>query len=154
EGHELLVVRKRPREPLHDPVVEGEGEDERGNDCEERDDEPRSELVQVLDERRLLAVIETAREPPTSHRGALLADGLALRLRLARRARNGGGGRELDPCRCRSRRCRSRRSGRILVTRDGVLELTHALPERAPHLGQPLRAENEEKDDQEDEQLG
>ena len=37
---------------------------------------------------------------------------------------------------------------------DGVLELAHALAERAPDLGQLLRAEHDQGDDQDDQQLG
>ncbi len=33
----------------------------------ERDDQTGPELVEVLDERRLLGVVETARKPPTQH---------------------------------------------------------------------------------------
>jgi hypothetical protein len=36
--------------------VEGEGEEERRDDRDERDDEPRAELVEVLDECGLLTV--------------------------------------------------------------------------------------------------
>ena len=41
-------------------------------------DQPRAKLVEVLDERCLLAVVETAREPPTEHEVELLADGFPL----------------------------------------------------------------------------
>ncbi len=40
ERHELLVVRKRPDEPLHDPLVKGEGEREQRDDRDDRDDQP------------------------------------------------------------------------------------------------------------------
>src|SRR3712207_355105 len=36
---------------------------------------------------------------------------------------------------------------------DGVLELAHALAERAAGLGQPLRAEDDEGDDEQDDQF-
>ena len=41
--------------------------EEHRDDRDERDDQPRAELVEVLDERRLLTVVETARQPPAEH---------------------------------------------------------------------------------------
>jgi hypothetical protein len=43
--------------------VKVEGERERGDDGDDADDQPRAQLVQMLDEGRLLAVAQTAREP-------------------------------------------------------------------------------------------
>src|SRR5207237_1075247 len=36
----------------------------------------------------------------------------------------------------------------LVVPRDGVLELANTAPERAPHLGQALRPEHDQHDDQ------
>ena len=65
----FLSSRERPSQPLHDPLVEGERQQEDRDDREERDDQPRAELVEVLDEGRLLTVVETAWEPPAQHPG-------------------------------------------------------------------------------------
>ena len=40
-----------------------------------------------------------------------------------------------------------------VVARDRLLELAHAAPERAAHLGQPLRPEEDQDDHQQDEQF-
>ncbi len=58
--------------------MEDERQYEERDDREERDDQPGAEFVEVLDERRLLAVVETAWEPPTEHSKRLLADGFPL----------------------------------------------------------------------------
>src|SRR5205807_1065784 len=41
----------------------------------------------------------------------------------------------------------------VVLAADRVLELPHSLPDRAAHLGQALRAEDEEDHDQEDHEL-
>ena len=53
-----------PVSQLDDPIVERERQHERGHDRDEADDQPRAELVEVLDERGLLTVVEAAWEPP------------------------------------------------------------------------------------------
>src|SRR6266536_1602499 len=59
-------------------------------------------------------------------------------------------------CRRRRRRLRGRRQLRrrlLVLAADGVLELPHALPERAPHLREPLRAEHEQHDEKQNREL-
>src|SRR6185436_8592833 len=41
-----------------------------------------------------------------------------------------------------------------VLARDRVLELAHPAPQRAAHLREALRSEDEERDEQEDEDLG
>jgi hypothetical protein len=41
----------------------------------------------------------------------------------------------------------------MVVLRHGVLELAHASSERAPHLGKPLRTEDEKDDQEQDQQF-
>ena len=48
-------------EPVDQPVVEDERDREADGQRPERDEETRAELVEMLDERRLLAVAKTAR---------------------------------------------------------------------------------------------
>ena len=106
ERHELLVVGSGP--VSHSMICSWNANvsEEERDDREERDDQPRAELVEVLDERCLLTVVETAWEPPAEHSGSLLADGFPLgpRLRLAGwRVGLGRRGRKLDARRCRCR---------------------------------------------------
>src|SRR5919109_72877 len=106
----------------------------------------------MLDEGGLLTVLEAAWEPPTHREQDLLRDGLAVALlhggaASLRRARLRGSGRELG---------RRRRRGlglRILHPGDRVLELAHAPSERAPHLGQPARTEDEKQHDEQNQEL-
>src|SRR5947199_772176 len=56
--------------------------------------------------------------------------------------------------RSRLRRLRQLRSGLVVLAGDGVLELPHPAPERAADLGQPLRPEDEQRDDEDDDQTG
>ena len=42
---------------------------------------------------------------------------------------------------------------RLVLSGDSILELAHPAAERSPHLGQPLRAEDEQERDQEQHQL-
>ena len=138
-------------------------EADHGPDRDRRDDDEEAlpQLVEMLDERRLLAMIEATRKPDPRHPQHLplgrLGDGLGLLLRLGGRSRcyrldgrSSGSG-------CRRGRLRRRelRMGvdlrRLLHPGDGVLELPHADAERAADLRQPLRPEeqqgkNEKKD--------
>src|SRR5262245_59632551 len=47
---------------------------------------------------------------------------------------------------------RRRNLARVVLATDRVLELAHALTERASHFGEPLGAEHEQGDDQDDDQ--
>jgi hypothetical protein len=113
-------------------------EDERNSEaCRERDqadDEPSPQLVEMLDERSLLTVAKTPREPH-------------LRLGSCRLvAARAGGNRSLF--------LRRRELDRLVVLAgDRVFELTHPLPQRTTHLGQPLWAEDEQHDEEQDEDL-
>src|SRR6185437_15883744 len=125
EGRRLLqVVRQRPVQPVEDVAVEDVGDDEGDQDRPEHDEEPGPKLAQVLDERRLLAVAKPARQQPHG----LVRGRLAV---VCRRRRN---------------------LGLVVLAADRVLELAHAAPERAAHLREPLRAEHEQRDDQDDHQ--
>ena len=53
---ELAVVRERLHQPLDDLLVERERDRDPDREGEERDDQARAELVEVLDERDALAV--------------------------------------------------------------------------------------------------
>ena len=63
EGDELDVVRERRLQPVDQALVERERDDEGRRDRAQRDEEARAELVEVLDERGLLAVAEAPRQP-------------------------------------------------------------------------------------------
>ena len=63
ERDERLVVRERLREPAEDPLLKGERDRERDGDRAERDEQPRPELAEVLDEGRLFAVCEAPGKP-------------------------------------------------------------------------------------------
>src|SRR6266516_2209762 len=45
-------------------------------------------------------------------------------------------------------------AGRLVLAADRVLELAHAPAERAPHLGQALRAEHEQDHQEQNDELG
>jgi len=64
--------------------VESERQRERGDDREERDDQPGAELVEVLDERGLFTMVEAAWEPPAERVQSPLGDRLPLALRSRR----------------------------------------------------------------------
>jgi hypothetical protein len=77
EGDQLAAVgRQRPLEPADEVLVEDERHRRRDGERDQRDDDPVAELVEVLDERRLLAVAEAPRDP---HRALGTARGAALR---------------------------------------------------------------------------
>ncbi len=63
----LLVGRERALEPIDDPAVEAERDAAGREDREERHDEPVSQLSEVLDERRLLAMAEPPGDEPSQH---------------------------------------------------------------------------------------
>ena len=96
--------------------------------------------IAVLDERCLLVGREAPRDQP-GHVVPQLLDGFALR-------RGAGGG----------RRRRSQLHHVVIVVqilaRDRVLELPHSLAQLTAHLRQPLGAEDEEQNEQQDEKLG
>ena len=79
------VVRQRPVQPVEDVAVEDVGDDERDEDRSEHDEQPRPQLAQVLDERRLLAVAEPPRGEP--HRASSRAAGCRPRTEAARACR-------------------------------------------------------------------
>src|SRR4249919_1628236 len=80
----------------------------------------------MLDERGLLAVAKTPRKDPHA----------------------------LLPGRRSVVRGRRRQLARLVLVRaaDRILELAHAAPERAPHLGQPLGPEHEQGDDEDEDE--
>ena len=131
ERQRLRPFGQRLREPADDRVPEGVREDEEDRDRAQRDDQPGAELLEVLDERRFLTVAEAPRQP--GHRAT-------RRSRRAGRVVTGG-----------SSSVAARKLVRLVVLAgDRVLELAHALAERAPHLRQPLRPEDHEEDDEDD----
>ena len=68
-----LSVRQRPLQPLDQRRVEGEREQERGDDRDQPDHEPVPQLAQMLDERRLFVRPEASRgDPPESPHPAVL----------------------------------------------------------------------------------
>src|SRR5712691_9275481 len=105
--------------------MEDEGDHETEAERAERDEDPGAQLVEVLDQRGLLAVAKAPRQP--LHATAL-GDGVAL----ARGRVHRGGGRD-------------RKLGGLVVVLagEGVLELPHALAHRAADLRKALRAEEE-----------
>src|SRR4051794_25430752 len=137
ERHGRLVVgRQRAVQPVEKVRVEEVGEDRPDGDRAEHDEEPAAELLEVLAERRLLGVAETARKP--RH---VPLDGLALGLGRRRRRRDDG------------RLCRRELGLRLgvglRVAGDRILELAHPVPERLADLGQPLAAEEQQRDQKE-----
>jgi hypothetical protein len=56
-------VRERPVEPVQKVAVEAVGDPEPDGERQQRDDQPRTELAEMLDKRGLLAVAKTARKP-------------------------------------------------------------------------------------------
>jgi hypothetical protein len=147
ERHELPVagLGEGLRQPPQDVVVEDVGADERDHDGDDRDDQARAKLVEVLDERDAVLVLQTTREPRHGRVLGVLA--LRLRLRLSRRL----SGRSL-------RHGRGRRSGgdflRLRLARgDRVLELPHAASQGASHLRQALGSEEQEQHDEDDDYL-
>ena len=115
-------------------LVEDVADDEADDERAEADEEPLAQLLEVLDERRLLAVVEATGQPRPHWLLRRRVRGLAA-LELARRVLRRG--RELRV-----------RFG-AFVARDGVLELAHPAAERAADLRQALRAE-EQKSEQEE----
>src|SRR6266571_8567380 len=87
----------------------------------------------MLDEGGLLTVPEAPREPHGLRAGLVGRAGRDRRLLLLL------GRRELG--------------GVVVLAGDRILELAHPLAQRAPHLRQPLRPEDEEHDEEEDENL-
>ena len=77
------VFRQRPVQPVQQSVVDRIGRDEADDEGAETDEEPLPQLFEVLDQRRLLAVLQAARK--TLHGRPL--DGFVLA---------GRGGRRLD----------------------------------------------------------
>src|SRR5262249_17595267 len=136
--HERLADRERRELPVPRRKDELQGvdqapvEDERDDEAEEQRadarEQPLAQLLEVLDERRLLAVSEAARRAD-AHR--VLVDGLVLAGGLDRRVRPGA---ELGRFRLR-------------IAGDRVLELTHARAERPSDLREPLRAEEQKGDE-------
>ena len=57
----LVLVRQRPVEPVDQPVVEYERDREADHERAEGDEDARAQFVEVLDERRLLAVAKAPR---------------------------------------------------------------------------------------------
>src|SRR4029077_5385680 len=158
-GHERLADRERGPPPV--PLRQRRGEepdqvavkdvrdDEPDEDRADADEEPLPQLLEMLDERRLLTVPEATRETDRTH-GAL-GDGFVLAGRCGR-------GRVLRPHR---QLRRLRRLGvsdfrvfGLAVARDRVLELAHPGPERPSDLRQALRSEEQEGDDQQEDDLG
>ena len=142
---DALDVGEGLRQPPQDVVVEDVGADERDHDGDDRDDQARAKLVEVLDERDAVLVLQTTREPRHGRVLGVLA--LRLRLRLSRRL----SGRSL-------RHGRGRRSGgdflRLRLARgDRVLELPHAASQGASHLRQALGSEEQEQHDEDDDYL-
>src|SRR5687768_449281 len=111
----------------------------------------------MLDQRCFLAVAETARQTLPDHVYRKLGDGVALArdaVTLGRldvdvlgRLIRGFGGRELGRVALVDRLV-------VVLAGDRILELAHPLAERAAHLGEALRPEEDEEDDQEDDHLG
>jgi hypothetical protein len=77
-----MPLRRRQRllQPVNQPVMEDEGDRHADGERAQRDEDAGAQLIEVLDERRLLPVPEAPREP--FH----LRDGVAL----ARWGRRGG----------------------------------------------------------------
>ena len=121
-------------DPVDQVLVEDEGDDEADGERPERDQQPGTQLVEVLDERRLLAVPKAAGNPH-----ALLLGGRVVAAGGRRDARLFG------------RRQLGARG--LVVAGDRVLELAHPLAERPPHLRQPFRAEDEQHDEENEQQL-
>ena len=112
------------------------GRDEADYESAETDENALPQLFEVLDQRRLLAVLQAARE--TLHGRAL--DGFVLARRSGRRLDRGGG----------------RKLGSVIVFRDTgdrVLELLHSRAERATDLRQPLRAEEQQREEEQEDDL-
>src|SRR5204863_170596 len=66
EGEQVSVLgRQRVLQPADQPFVEDVGDDESDPDRDQRNDDPRAELVEMLDEGRLLAVTKATGQ--TSH---------------------------------------------------------------------------------------
>ena len=61
-----MLLRQRLLEPVDQVAVEDERDDRRDDDCAEADEEPLPELFEMLDERRLLAVLEATGQGATS----------------------------------------------------------------------------------------
>ena len=116
--------------------MEDEPDDEPDDERAEADEDALAQLVEMLDERRLLAVLQATRQAPAT---ALLVDGLVL-ARRRRRAVSCARGRQL------------RGLGRLGLARagDGILELPHPAAERAADLRQPLGAEEKQADEQQE----
>jgi len=75
---EVLGVAHGLRDDLQDRLVLPEAEEERGQQCDDREDQPLAQLVEVIDERQAVFVTDWAQ--PFSHvRRVLLARGSAAR---------------------------------------------------------------------------
>ena len=130
----------------------------------EADEEPLAQLVEMLDERRLLAVVQAPRKPgprwPPNHRLPKRKRPRAVRFRARARTTKERSPRPPPPPsvlrRCRrgrNRRRKLRASLDLLVSADGVLELTHAGTERAADLRQPLGAEEQQGEKEQSDDL-
>ena len=132
----VAAVRQRPVQPVED-VVEDVGERRRRDDRDQAEEDACAELTEVLDNGRLFPVLEATRQK---------AHGLD-RVVFALAGADGCPNRLLD------RRSGGELGRLMVVLRHRVLELAHPRPERAPHLGKPLRAEDEKDDQEQDQQF-
>ena len=109
--------------------MERVGDDERDGDRDQADDEARAQLAEMLDERRLLAVAQAPRKQ--AHR-------------LSDRTGGGGGSSARGPAAARGL------SSSLPVTESLNSRIPRA--ERAADLRQALRAEDEQRHDEDDDQ--
>ena len=64
------VLRERQLEPVDEPLVQDEADDAADHDRAQADEHPLAQLVEVLDERSLLTVVQAPRKPrPRWHPG-------------------------------------------------------------------------------------
>ena len=155
EGDQLPLVRRQGAlEPADQVRVEGERDRGRDRERDEHDDDPRAELVEMLDQRRLFAVAKAPREAPHAYL-ARVSRSSAWSSSARRRSRSSGEKLSTSAAEavgsepvmgaggssCRSPLC---------VAADRVLELAHPVPERAADLRQPLRTEEQQGDQEQD----
>src|SRR5262249_1496463 len=144
QRYEVPVVgRQSVLEPANEMAVDDVRADEPCADRDNRHDKTCAELAEMLDERRLFAVGEAPRQALHD-----VLDGVVLAGGGAARDRDG-----LNRRRSRQLRLLMLLTLLVVVAGDRALELAHPLAKRAAHLRQPLRPEDEEHDEREDEQL-